>query len=94
MAESAAQDFGIKAHTGEKKIDTPVIEVKNASSETTTEVGQNDDDVPLSPRNFKNPFSREHTKLHVDDYFVFPPLDDMLRALRLTCPVRRVQWTP
>jgi hypothetical protein len=68
MAESATQDFGIKAHKGEKT--TPTIEVKKASSETTTEDGQNDDDVPLSLRNFKNPFSRQHTKLHVDDYFV------------------------
>lgn len=70
MAESATQDFGIKAHKGEKTTSTPIIEIKKPSSETTTEVGQNDDNVPLSPRNFKNPFSRQHTKLHVDDYFV------------------------
>jgi len=69
MAQNAVQDFGIKPHKG-NKTDTPVIDVKQTSSEASTEVEQNVDDVPMSPRNFSNPFSRQHSKLHVDDYFV------------------------
>jgi len=67
MAQTTTQDVQTRA----AKAAPDLVDVRNAGSDTTTlEVDQQDNAVPLSPREFNSPFSRQHTKLHVDDYFV------------------------
>jgi hypothetical protein len=49
------------------------VDVRRADSNATTDVdrvSRTSVDIPLSPRNFQNPFSRAHTTLDMDDYFV------------------------
>lgn len=43
------------------------------TSNATTDVDESKvsmENPPMSPRNFENPFSRAHTTLEMDDYFV------------------------
>jgi hypothetical protein len=47
--------------------------IEKAESSASTDVGgisRESLDPPMSPRNFKNPFSRVQTSLDMDDYFV------------------------
>lgn len=43
---------------------------ERSRSSGTTEREKSIDEPPMSPRNFETPFSRAHTTLDMDDYFV------------------------
>jgi hypothetical protein len=67
MAQTTTEDL----QTQTAKPAPDLVDEKKAGSDTTTlNMNQPADDVPPSPRDFNSPFSRRHTKLHVDDYFV------------------------
>jgi hypothetical protein len=67
MAQTTTEDL----QTQDAKPAPDFVDVKKDGSDTTTlNMNQQTEDVPPSPRDFNSPFSRRHTRLHVDDYFV------------------------
>ncbi|KIW02653.1 uncharacterized protein PV09_06091 [Verruconis gallopava] len=68
MAEEGIHELHVT-----KKVPTVTNAERGGSSDATEAEKVSFDDPPMSPRNFnKNPFSRQHTSLEVDDYFSGP----------------------